>query len=1041
MKASPNSLQLLLLCCLCFTVRAENVVQSWARHYSFLGEASFTAVKAVSDPSGNVVVAGLFNDNTTSPDILLMKFSSGGVPIWTNRHYTGSAAGSAVASLGMDANGDVAVIGYVPDGGASDMITIKYSAAGVPLWTNTAGTSFQIDRGLDVVFDGSGAVFACGILQTAGDVITSIKYSATGLPLWTNQYGGAVVWDVREGAAAVDANNNLFVTCGAASLTNTVHDFVTIKYSPQGLALWTNRYDGPAFGTDDANKIGVDGDGNIFVAGKSFSGSSGYDYAIIKYSNDGVPLWTNRYDGVAATNDFVSDLAVASNGNVYVTGKSATGASRSDYVTVAYSSSGVCLWTNRFDGTDQWDDGANDLALDRNGNIIVTGYSYNQSTLTNSESVTLSYSPLGAALWTNRWNIGPAKNSSGVSVTADGIGDVFVLNSPGLNLVKYFDNGQPQLTNVYNAPLYFGAAANAIAVDAAANVFVTGTSSAGAGFDFATIAYSATGIALWTNRYDGPGHRTDAANAVVVDKNGSIIVTGYGGGTDTTNEYTTIKYSAAGSALWTNRYSGSAKTTNIAVAVSVDSNANIFVTGYSYNSTAAGSADYATIAYSAAGVALWTNRYNGTGNSIDIPAAMALDGSGNVLVTGYSYSSSSSNSADYLTIKYSGAGVPLWTNRYNGPGNNLDEAKALAVDDAGNVFVTGHSYSSTTSSSADYATIKYASSGVPLWTNRYTFSGSSVDQATGIAVNSGGTTYVTGVSSGDYLTIAYSGAGTPLWTNRFKPSSSTDQPTAILLDTSGNIFVTGYSTQSDSYNSIEVTYDYLTVKYSPNGAILWTNRCDGAARSDDKPAKSGMVLDPDGAVYVTGASDLSRNSTLILNEYLTIKLVSPPEVSLQPLNQTNTAGNAIIFITAANGSAPLGYQWYFNGVPLADGQNIAGATSNLLSISSISTQNAGSYAIVVTNAFGTVTSTSAVLTVLVPAPILLGGATLISNVLTYSFTNTPGVTFTVIGTTNLDTPLVNWTVIGPAVETSPGQFMFSNSITNKRQQFYGIRSP
>ncbi len=47
---------------------------------------------------------------------------------------------------------------------------------------------------------------------------------------------------------------------------------------------------------------------------------------------------------------------------------------------------------------------------------------------------------------------------------------------------------------------------------------------------------------------------------------------------------------------------------------------------------------------------------------------------------------------DYATIKYSSAGVPLWTNRYNGPANREDYAYAVAVDGSNNVIVTGSSY-------------------------------------------------------------------------------------------------------------------------------------------------------------------------------------------------------------------------------------------------------------------------------------------------------------------------------------------------------------
>ena len=62
---------------------------------------------------------------------------------------------------------------------------------------------------------------------------------------------------------------------------------------------------------------------------------------------------------------------------------------------------------------------------------------------------------------------------------------------------------------------------------------------------------------------------------------------------------------------------------------------------------------------------LWTNRYNGPANSYDAATAVAVDASGNVFVTGVMTAG-----IDYATIAYSGAGVPLWTNRYNGPGND-----------------------------------------------------------------------------------------------------------------------------------------------------------------------------------------------------------------------------------------------------------------------------------------------------------------------------------------------------------------------------------
>src|SRR5207249_7832446 len=115
----------------------------------------------------------------------------------------------------------------------------------------------------------------------------------------------------------------------------------------------------------------------------------------------------------------------------------------------------------------------------------------------------------------------------------------------------------------------------------------------------------------------------------------------------------------------------------------------------------------------------------------DCARAMALDSSGNVFVTGHSRGSGSSN--DYATVAYSNAGLPLWTNRYNGPGNSDDRAFAVAVDSRDNIFVTGYSMGNGTGN--DYATVAYSNAGLPLWTNRYNGEANNDDRAVAVAVD------------------------------------------------------------------------------------------------------------------------------------------------------------------------------------------------------------------------------------------------------------------------------------------------------------------
>src|SRR6185369_11182312 len=91
-------------------------------------------------------------------------------------------------------------------------------------------------------------------------------------------------------------------------------------------------------------------------------------------------------------------------------------------------------------------------------------------------------------------------------------------------------------------------------------------------------------------------------------------------------------------------------------ALAVDANGNVFVTGNSRDD--AGRYRYATIGYSSEGIPLWTNCYGGLENSSDFAAGTAVDGSGNVFVTGESIAGD--GSYEIATIKYSGAGFPLW---------------------------------------------------------------------------------------------------------------------------------------------------------------------------------------------------------------------------------------------------------------------------------------------------------------------------------------------------------------------------------------------
>lgn len=430
-------------------------------------------------------------------------------------------------------------------------------------------------------------------------------------------------------------------------------------------------------------------------------------------------------------------------------------------------------------------------------------------------------------------------------------------------------------TNWYGAQGKIYEQVNAIAVDADGNVIVTGDVQTTNGSGIDTIKYSNAGAPLWTNSFAGGG-----SLAIAADKSGDVFVTGlalHNSGIYPTSQYLTLAYSSAGTLLWTNvsqnRISGN--TANSASAVTVTSSGNVVVTGQVYGGQSQYS--YMTIAYSSAGLPLWTNVYNG-GSPVQLDAyatAIAADANGNVFVTGYSISGGITNSDfDYTTIKYSAAGAPLWTNRYNGVGKSRDYARAIAVDSNGNVFVTG--YSSNSNSHYNYATVAYSNAGVPLWTNWYEGTGNGNNYARAIAVDNSGGVFVTGYSTNnisgyDYVTVAYSNTGVPLWTKSYDgPASGNDYAVAIGVDGTGNVFVTGHSAYgTNNY------HDYATVAYSNQGTPFWTNSYSGLTNSYN--TATALAVDSSGNVFVTGYAEPDSQGL----DYTTIRYASSMSLPAQ----------------------------------------------------------------------------------------------------------------------------------------------------------------
>jgi len=342
----------------------------------------------------------------------------------------------------------------------------------------------------------------------------------------------------------------------------------------------------------------------------------------------------------------------------------------------------------------------------------------------------------------------------------------------------------------------------------------------------------------WAARYDGPnGH--DLAKALTIDSDGNIYVTGCSENFDAGNDYITIKYDPFGNELWVARYNGPANDYDSAEAIVVDSAGNAYVTG---SSRGLGTGlDYATIKYDAGGNEEWVARYNGPGNDDDSAKALALDSAGNIYVTGCSEGS-------YTTVKYGFSGNELYVARHSAPASGWAVPSGIVADTLGNVYVTG--WETVSPDRSDYATIKYDGNGNEVWVARYNGSASSYDNATAIAVDIDGNVYVTGDSTFalpayGYATIKYDPSGNELWVARYDRGIGSG-PRAIAVDPNGNVHVTGWSVNWD----MAMSY-FATIKYGTDGNQLWEALYNGP--DDDAESRAfALALDTNGNVYVAG---------------------------------------------------------------------------------------------------------------------------------------------------------------------------------------------
>ncbi len=429
-------------------------------------------------------------------------------------------------------------------------------------------------------------------------------------------------------------------------------------------------------------------------------------------------------------------------------------------------------------------------------------------------------------------------------------------------------------------------AGNAIAVDAVGNAYVTGyTYSAnfpttggvlqgatGGKQDAFVAKLNASGTAIIYSTYLG-GNWGEAGKSIAVDAAGNAYVTGYtessnfpvsAGAFDQTNRASwtkgfVTKLNSTGSALLYSTYlGGSSGFDGGGRAITVDADGNAYVTGSTFSSdfptvnavqpvhaddVGGGGYDAFVTKLNAAGTALVYSTYlGGTGN--DDGKGIAVDSAGNAYVTGYTtghlgpilfptttgafqQTNASTSSVPFVT-KLNAAGSALAYSTFLGGTNGFDDwAAGIAVDAAGNAYITG------TTQAADFPT----------------------------TVGAFDRTYGGGA---DAFVSALNPSGSALVYSTYLGGSNVDQPLGIAVDAAGNAYVVG-GTDSSNFPTINAvqpalggSYDAFVTKLNVTGSALAFSTFIGGSSFDYGIA---IAVGPDGSAYLTGETNSTNFPT------------------------------------------------------------------------------------------------------------------------------------------------------------------------------------
>ena len=750
-------------------------------------------------------------------------------PAWVRHYSSGLLPGDDSATdLAVDLFGNIYVTGKSEgEGTGYDFVTVKYSSSGRQEWVaRLAGQGIAIDIPTAIAVDSAGNVYVTGI---GDDDYLTVKYSPNGIEEWTATYAGPAKGESSPAFIGTDKTGNVYVA-GTSYSSNNYSDYTTIKYSPEGKELWVTRYNEAPTSMEFLSDLALDDSGNVYITGTSRVSGAYYATVTVKYDSTGKKLWVTFYEGKPLQ---VVDMQVDHTGNCYLLGYRVGSTNRNKYITIKYDSNGKMQWERLYDYP-AWVEVPAALAIDNTGDVIVTGNSFTHDSL--YTYATVKYTSDGELQWVSRSSCDDQAKALAISEN----GNVYVL---GRNKMAKYDSHGTEKWLIPTAAVE----SSALAIDSLENIFVAGSRDN----DLVLLSYDANSNAQWCASYDGSGSGRDVPSDIILDHEGNVYVTGRSRAATDNYDYATIKYTPDGNEQWIARYDSPRQGYDAPVAMAIDKDRNVYVSGKSQNHNFY---DIATVKYNSRGEEEWAAEYAGPADAVGVVS----DASGNVYVAGNSHD-------DYLIAKYNTNGAEQWIASYDGISHGQDQAAVIRIDPLGNVYVTGKSQSQN---AFDIATVKLNSKGIRQWVARHALSADYHCNVSGMAVDDSGKVYVTASVAilqayWDVFGIAikHDSDGREEWS---AIADTAIAPAGVVLDDSGNVYVA--TVARDWIYEFPCCERFGVCKYNSKGERKWRAIYDNNLKS----SVSDLAVDGQGSVYLFGTTECCGDMISFV-DYLTVK--------------------------------------------------------------------------------------------------------------------------------------------------------------------------